>query len=1391
MSTTAETFNENTVTNPVLQALVGGARWDNSAAITFNLAFSDFDNNGTNDWDEDGAGDAIRLAFQLWENVADIEFVEVFTTAEANFVERIDDGAFEGEEDDGRALGFHFFPDTGDDQSDGEYNHDGRGFDAAGLVQGGFGFITLIHEIGHGLGLEHPHDTDLLPGVVIDNNLGDFNLNQGIYTTMSYLDGWALTGGNDSDSFGWQGTPMALDIAAIQVLYGANMSFRTGDDVYDLPDSNGSGTFFSSIWDAGGTDEIRYTGSENAYVFLGEATIDQSATGGGLLSYVDGVRGGFTIAQNAVIENGTTGSGNDLLDGNDTDNVLNAGSGDDTVIGRLGSDTITGGAGNDLLIGDFEGLDNLLTVDTSLGGGISIGSGIVVAGQSTNNTTLNSAIDISNEFSLDSNADIADSTTTPHVTVEGTGDGARDIYKLTINNPFARIILDIDNTSAGYDAFIGITDNTGQFLIFNDDSVPTRGGTGSGTDYTIGSTNVSQDSYLEFVPLEAGDYFIVVGAFPSLGDIPEGATYDLNVSVEDELNGGPQFSFFLDYFDFSATGGAGDFLDGGSGDDELIGGEGDDELTGGAGTNILRGGAGIDTAIYAGNSGDFTITENMDGSFTVASTTVNDTLFDVENARFDDQTVNLTNANVATEGDDVLTGTSADDTIDGLGGNDTIDGLAGNDTLNGGTGNDIIIGGDGSDNLFGGGGTDDRLDGGNGDDTLNSSDGSLGLRGQRGADTYIISASANSRINEAGDNDQTIIDRIIFTDIAEVNDFNAVRDAETLDFSDVNGTSTGFIFRFFDEAQAFRRIEEAEFADGSVYVLNTGFAGAGTDDILVGTSGTEILTGGNGDDYLISGGGTNDRLDGGNGDDVLRLTEGSNIMRGQRGADQYIISANSFARINESGDNDQTILDRLVLEDIAGISDFEVIRDGLEFDFTDTSGTSGGTIFRFFDDAQAFRRIEEAEFADGTVFVLNTGFTGSATDDVIVGSSAGGEILFGNNGNDLLISGGGTNDRLDGGNGDDTLRLRDGSNILRGQRGADDYVISGSGFARINESGDNDQSILDRLILEDVATISDFLVVRDGLEFDFSDANGLSGGTIFQFFNEAQAFRRIEEAEFGDGSVYVLNTGLSGGDANDVLVGSSAGAEILLGGNGNDLLFSGGGTNDRLDGGNGDDVLRLDDGSNILRGQRGADDYIIGANAFARINESGDNDQTILDRLIMEDIMSVLDFVALRDGSELDFSDDAGLSGGVVFQFFNEAQAFRRIEEIEFSDGSVFVLNTGLTGNSANDVLIGTTGDDTISGDEGDDLLFTGGGADTMIFGMNSGDDIVRDFDAGVGVEDVLDISGSGSGYTSLADVLLASSDVNGNAVIDLGDGNSITLVGVLTADLAEDDFAF
>lgn len=262
-------------------------------------------------------------------------------------------------------LGFFYQPNfTG--QSAGVFNANGFGWSTAGLNDGGNGYSTLIHEFLHGLGLSHPHDDGIvLDGVDTDFfDLGLNGLSQEVFTIMSYNSG--LVGTPSNATSGHAATPMALDIAELQDLYGANMGYATGNDSYDLGALNG----WHAIWDAGGSDTISYSGSGDVVIDLRAATLKFSEGGGGYISQVLGEGAGFTIANGVTIENASGGSGDDLLIGNDADNglsgnggsdqlfggmgndTLSGGSGADTVVGATGSDTIIGGSGADVLIGN-------------------------------------------------------------------------------------------------------------------------------------------------------------------------------------------------------------------------------------------------------------------------------------------------------------------------------------------------------------------------------------------------------------------------------------------------------------------------------------------------------------------------------------------------------------------------------------------------------------------------------------------------------------------------------------------------------------------------------------------------------------------------------------------------------------------------------------------------------------------------------------------------------------------------------------------------------------------------------------------------------------------------------------------------------------------------------
>ena len=360
--------------------LWGGNHWDVGADGIIEYSFW---GNGSESFD-DSYGDyatyaydwftyekeAMQLALQTWSNVADISFVQSTDNDELATL-----GFYLVDSYDLNALGM-MNPPGESGMGIGYFNWQDDSWTLDGLQQGGYGFITLIHEVGHGLGLAHPHDdgggSSIFPGVDNSSDTGDYGLNQGLWTTMTYNDGYDADTLPFGSNYGYQGTPMAFDIAAIQTLYGANMDYNTGDDIYELPTVNAGGTFYSCIWDAGGIDTIS-AGDDT----LGNATInlnDAPLTGpnaGGYLSSVEGIYGGFTIANGVVIENATGGSGDDLITGNEFDNDINGWkgadtlygeAGDDDIIGYQGADYIDGGVGNDSLFGN-SGDDNILGND--------------------------------------------------------------------------------------------------------------------------------------------------------------------------------------------------------------------------------------------------------------------------------------------------------------------------------------------------------------------------------------------------------------------------------------------------------------------------------------------------------------------------------------------------------------------------------------------------------------------------------------------------------------------------------------------------------------------------------------------------------------------------------------------------------------------------------------------------------------------------------------------------------------------------------------------------------------------------------------------------------------------------------------------------------------------
>jgi serralysin len=221
---------------------------------------------------------------------------------------------------------------------------------------GGYGFLTMLHEVGHAIGLSHPGAYDASQGTPITYaGNAEYVEDSRQYTVMSYFEA-SETGANHAGRFA--ATPLLHDIAAIQSLYGANTRTRIGDTTYGF-NANADRAAYQitgdqhraifAIWDAGGTDTLDLSG------YGQNQTINLAANS---FSDVGGLSRNVSIAAGVVVENAVGGSGVDRLLGNEANNLLRGRGGNDILLGLAGNDRLEGDEGNDELDGG-EGDDSL------------------------------------------------------------------------------------------------------------------------------------------------------------------------------------------------------------------------------------------------------------------------------------------------------------------------------------------------------------------------------------------------------------------------------------------------------------------------------------------------------------------------------------------------------------------------------------------------------------------------------------------------------------------------------------------------------------------------------------------------------------------------------------------------------------------------------------------------------------------------------------------------------------------------------------------------------------------------------------------------------------------------------------------------------------------------
>lgn len=192
------------------------------------------------------------------------------------------------------------------------------------LNSGSYGLLTLIHEVGHALGLKHPGNYDSASGSPSPPYL-PLAWDNTRHTVMSYVD--------NPDALTYADTPRLLDIAAVQYLYGANISGGGQAKTYTF--SNGSP--FTGVLLSGNSRDTIDLGNQSmgATLLLVPGTLSSV----GVDAHGAPAQDNLTVPFSETVVKAIGGSGNDWLVGSDLGSTLSGGAGNDTLMGGLGVDT--------------------------------------------------------------------------------------------------------------------------------------------------------------------------------------------------------------------------------------------------------------------------------------------------------------------------------------------------------------------------------------------------------------------------------------------------------------------------------------------------------------------------------------------------------------------------------------------------------------------------------------------------------------------------------------------------------------------------------------------------------------------------------------------------------------------------------------------------------------------------------------------------------------------------------------------------------------------------------------------------------------------------------------------------------------------------------------------